>query len=207
MRGSRRCAILCAAAASLVISASASAARRPFFNALPAIAPGAALFDPEISIVNSGVVHDVQATVSADRKYVTLNTRASVSDLRQMHTFAFQGADLPGGFAGDEQAPAPQRNRAQHNNNDGPRDAGADAGDNAGADAGANGGADARRNAANNAAAQAGDARRQPLPSEVRRGAGQSVLQREGMTLVGSAVRKPRPGFGLQPLTESSAAE
>jgi len=37
------------------------------------------LFQPEISIVNTGVLNDVQATVSADMKYVTLNMQAQQS--------------------------------------------------------------------------------------------------------------------------------
>ncbi len=77
----------------------------PFFDG----APG--LFDPEVRVVNSGVVSDVGAVVSADRKYVTLNMRPSQSNLLALREFKFQGggggnADLPQGFAGDP-APAP----------------------------------------------------------------------------------------------------
>ncbi len=68
----------------------------PFFDRNPG------LFDPEISIVNTGVVSDVQATVSADRRYVTLNMRPSSSNLVALREFAFQGDNnLPRGFAGD----------------------------------------------------------------------------------------------------------
>jgi hypothetical protein len=62
---------------------------------------GAALFEPEIGIVNSGAVLDAQATVSADRKYVTMTMRPSVSQLLALHTFQFQGfGNLPGGTVG-----------------------------------------------------------------------------------------------------------
>lgn len=185
MKQINRFTLLCAAAVTLGAMVPASAARKPFFNAAPAIPPGAGVFDPEISIVNTGVVHDVQATVSADRRYVTLNTRASVSDLREMNTFTFQAPDLPAGFAGDEDPqPAQGQNAARRGNNNRRRP-----------------GNDAARRRADEAAFE-----RQRLPSEVRRG-GDSILRREGMTLIGSAVRKPRPGFGLQPLTETPGRE
>jgi hypothetical protein len=62
---------------------------------------GAALFEPEIGIVNSGAVLDAQATVSADRKYVTMTMRASVSQLLALRTFQFQGfGNMPGGTVG-----------------------------------------------------------------------------------------------------------
>jgi hypothetical protein len=51
---------------------------------------GTAIFEPEIGIVNSGVAMDAQATVSADRKYVTMNMRAAQSQLLALHTFQFQ---------------------------------------------------------------------------------------------------------------------
>ena len=68
-----------------------------------------ALFQPEIDVVNSGVVTDIQATVSADRKYVTLNMRAQNSQLVNLFVFNFQSAgnggggttvQLPSGFVG-----------------------------------------------------------------------------------------------------------
>ncbi|MFT3788797.1 MAG: hypothetical protein QM770_21940 [Tepidisphaeraceae bacterium] len=57
----------------------------------PVVGSGAVGFDPTIDTVNSGVVLDVQATVSADRKYVTLTLRPQLSRLialRQFATFA-----------------------------------------------------------------------------------------------------------------------
>jgi hypothetical protein len=65
-----------------------------------------AIFEPEIDVVNSGVVMDAQATVSADRKYVTLNMRVSNAELLALRTFQFQGVgnagavQLPGGAVG-----------------------------------------------------------------------------------------------------------
>ena len=67
-----------------------------------------AAFEPEIDVVNSGAVMDAQATVSADRKYVTLNMRAQNSQLLNLFTFQFQNGggggggfvQLPGGFVG-----------------------------------------------------------------------------------------------------------
>jgi hypothetical protein len=66
---------------------------------------GGTAFEPEIGVVYSGVVTDVQATVSHDLKYVTLNMRAQDAQLLSLTTFNFQQgggqfAQLPGGFAG-----------------------------------------------------------------------------------------------------------
>jgi hypothetical protein len=62
---------------------------------------GAALFEPEIGVVNSGALLDAQATVSADHKYVTMTMRPSVSQLLALHTFQFQGfGNMPGGTVG-----------------------------------------------------------------------------------------------------------
>jgi hypothetical protein len=65
-----------------------------------------AIFEPEIDVVNSGVLLDAQATVSPDLKYVTLNMRVDQSQLLALRTFQFQGAgngpavQLPGGAVG-----------------------------------------------------------------------------------------------------------
>ncbi|HEY7088697.1 MAG TPA: hypothetical protein VH518_11450 [Tepidisphaeraceae bacterium] len=53
----------------------------PFFGG------GATAFDPQPGIVESGALLDAQATVSADRKYVTLNMRATDSRLRALINF------------------------------------------------------------------------------------------------------------------------
>jgi hypothetical protein len=65
----------------------------PFFGR------GVAAFNPQISVVNSGTLLDVQATVSHDRRYVTITTRPQSTQLLEMRTFAFQGG-MPGGFVG-----------------------------------------------------------------------------------------------------------
>lgn len=76
-----------------VIAPAASPAA-PFFNR------GATAFDPEVSVVNSGIVHDVQATVSPDRKYVTLGVRAANSSLLALREFSFQNGVNPMGQVG-----------------------------------------------------------------------------------------------------------
>ena len=165
--------IFCAAAAVLTVILStpdrASAQVPPFFNGNPG------LFDPEIDVVNTGVVNDVQATVSADRRYVTLNMRSSQSTLVALREFKFQGGagggNLPQGFAGDAQpapaaAPAPAR-------------------------------VPPRKGDANTDPADPADPRRPKLPSEARASgdAAASILHREGMTLIGST--RPATGAAL----------
>jgi hypothetical protein len=67
-----------------------------------------AAFEPEIDVVSTGIVMDVQPTVSADRKYVTMNMRASNAQLLNLFTFQFQSGagggggtvQLPSGFIG-----------------------------------------------------------------------------------------------------------
>jgi hypothetical protein len=152
-------AVLCAAGMAF---APAARAQVPFFN------QGAALFDPEISVVNSGVLNDVQATVSADRKYVTLNMRASNSELVALREFTFQSgnqAALPTGFPG---LPGPGAGQIRGNNARRGNDPA--------------GGAPARQ--------QGADGPQAPPAAQ------QSVLNREGMTLVGraDAVARPRAG-------------
>lgn len=49
-------------------------------------------FDPTISIIESGILLDVQGTVSADRKYVTLTLRPTLSRLAAISTFTVQSA-------------------------------------------------------------------------------------------------------------------
>ena len=80
-----------------------------FGPAAPALAQpfmgGGTAFDPEVGVVHSGAKLDAQAVVSADRKYVTLNTRATNTDLRELVLFpvvgfGFVGGANPGGDAG-----------------------------------------------------------------------------------------------------------
>src|SRR4029434_3080952 len=78
------------------------ATQRAYVSDLTAqVGTGTSSFDPEISIVESGVVLDVQATVSADRKYVTLTLRPQLSTLIQLREFVFQNGNnassAPGG--------------------------------------------------------------------------------------------------------------
>jgi type II secretory pathway component GspD/PulD (secretin) len=56
----------------------------------PVVGNGVVSFDPTIDVVNSGVLLDVQATVSADRKYVTLTLRPQLAELLNLFQFTFQ---------------------------------------------------------------------------------------------------------------------
>jgi hypothetical protein len=61
-------------------------------------------FQPEISVVDTGVLNDVQATVSADMKYVTLNMQVQQSNLLALREFTFEQTNV--GFVGSPPAPA-----------------------------------------------------------------------------------------------------
>jgi hypothetical protein len=79
----------------LLPARSASAQAPPFFGR------GATIFDPENGVVQSGVLNDVQATVSGDRKYVTMTMRATNAQLLALREFTFQvGNGAPQGFVG-----------------------------------------------------------------------------------------------------------
>jgi hypothetical protein len=56
----------------------------PFFSGI------ATAFEPQIGIVNTGVVQDVQAIVSHDMKNVTLNMQVQNSNLLALREFTFQ---------------------------------------------------------------------------------------------------------------------
>src|SRR4051794_15487612 len=73
--------------ASLLVTSFPSPAR-----AAPFLGGGGAgqAFDPEIGIVESGAILDTTATVSADRKYVTLTMRPQLSQLLALREFIFQ---------------------------------------------------------------------------------------------------------------------
>jgi general secretion pathway protein D len=61
-------------------------------NLTPVVGNNATAFAPTISVVQSGVVLDVTATISADRKYVTLTLRPSLSVLETpIPTFTVSG--------------------------------------------------------------------------------------------------------------------
>jgi general secretion pathway protein D len=67
------------------------ATQRAYISDLNAqVGTGVGIFDPEISTVQSGVLLDVSATVSADRKYVTMTLRPQLAQLLQLAEFTFQ---------------------------------------------------------------------------------------------------------------------
>ena len=67
------------------------ATQRAYISDLNAqVGTGTGIFDPEIATVQSGVILDVAATVSADRKYVTLTLRPQLATLLQLAEFTFQ---------------------------------------------------------------------------------------------------------------------
>ena len=85
----------------LLFALSAAHARAQTF-----FTPGATAFSPEISVVSTGIVTDVQATVSHDRKYVTLTMRPQDSNLIALQTFPVNGPP-PLGFVGGVSFNAP----------------------------------------------------------------------------------------------------
>jgi hypothetical protein len=138
----------------LLMSHRAEAQVPPFFG-------GGGIFDPEISVVQSGVILDAQAVVSADRKYVTLTTRAQNAQLLALREFAFQtGGGAPGGQLGGGVAGAAAIGNGFSN--------GAEADD---------------RSTSQHAVPR----KAYPKPGEARgTGASEtSVLEKEGMTLIG----------------------
>ena len=75
----------------------------PVFARAQFVNGGAALFEPEIGVVQSGALLDAQATVTPDRKYVTMNMRVSNAELLSLTVFEFQrpgGFVVPPGFVG-----------------------------------------------------------------------------------------------------------
>ena len=90
------------------------ATQRAFVSDLEPI-PDAAGFDPTLSVTQSGVVLDVEGTISADRRYVTLTLRPSlatiidVREISQTGTVTDTGGDgggtVVGTFEGTIEAP------------------------------------------------------------------------------------------------------
>lgn len=74
----------------------------------PVVAGGAAAQAPQTQTVNEGAVLDVQATVSSDRRYVTMTLRPGVGRLNALETFQFAGANIETG-AGFIQLPSVTR--------------------------------------------------------------------------------------------------
>jgi general secretion pathway protein D len=62
-------------------------------------------FDPTIGIIESGILLDVQGTVSADRKYVTLTLRPTLSRLANLQPFTVQSAAQTTGGDDDNTEP------------------------------------------------------------------------------------------------------
>lgn len=77
----------------LAVKPAAAQVVPPFFGG------GSVAFDPEISVIQSGVLLDAQATVSADKKYVTLNMRPTASRLQSLQPFPVN-AIVNQGFVG-----------------------------------------------------------------------------------------------------------
>ena len=90
--------------------AQAAHAQVPFFQR------GGSAFTPEISIVSTGVLSDVQATVSADEKYVTLNMRPQNSTLLSLRSFNFQQGTANFGNVGDPPPTPPAKGGAAGKN-------------------------------------------------------------------------------------------
>src|SRR5207245_9403929 len=61
-------------------------------NLTPVVGQGSIGFAPSVSTIGSGVVLDVQATVSADRKFVTLTLRPTLTRVLDIFNFAFATA-------------------------------------------------------------------------------------------------------------------
>lgn len=69
-------------------------------NLQPIVATGAVAQAPTIGTVNSGAVLDVTATVSADKRYVTMTLRPGVTRLLDLQTIPFSGGGAGGGIGG-----------------------------------------------------------------------------------------------------------
>lgn len=143
---------LMGAMAVIVMTGLASTARGqrvPFFS------PGATSFEPEVGIVNTGVVQDVQAVVSADRKYVTLNMRAQNSSLLALREFTFQNGPALGTVGLGPAAAAGNRNTGR-----------------GGSGSGASGGGNSSRTGASPVLTS---------PAAIRAAANRGMLERRGM--------------------------
>ncbi len=69
------------------------ARQQAFVSDLEPVGSGDAIaFDPEIDVVSDGVVLDVEGTISADRRYVTLTVRPSLAQLQGMATFSISSS-------------------------------------------------------------------------------------------------------------------
>ena len=164
--------VIATAAVLLLVSLPASA-QAPFFG-------GGGIFDPEIDVVESGMLLDATAVVSADRKYVTMTMRPQSTQLLAIQEFAFQTGGGRGGAVG------------------GGAVNGAAAGAGAGFGAAADEEADDRRDRREGRGATSSPAtarkshtlQGRPYPSpQAAAGRGVPLLEKPGMTLVGRVGR------------------
>lgn len=66
----------------------------------PVVATGAVAQRPTTQVIDSGAVLDVMATVTADRRYVTMTLRPGITRLLDLQTIPFSGGGAGGGFGG-----------------------------------------------------------------------------------------------------------
>jgi len=66
----------------------------------PVAAQGAVAVAPVTNTIDSGAVLDVNATVTADKRYVTMTLRPGVTRLLDLQTIPFSGGAAGGGFGG-----------------------------------------------------------------------------------------------------------
>lgn len=66
----------------------------------PVVAAGAVAQAPQTGVIDSGAVLDVSATVTADKRYVTMTVRPGVTRLLDLQTIPFSGGGAGGGFGG-----------------------------------------------------------------------------------------------------------
>jgi len=66
----------------------------------PVVATGAVAQAPQTATIDSGAVLDVTATVTADKRYVTMTVRPGVTRLLDLQTIPFSGGASGGGFGG-----------------------------------------------------------------------------------------------------------
>jgi general secretion pathway protein D len=66
----------------------------------PVVATGAVAQAPQTGVIDSGAVLDVDATVTADRRYVAMTLRPGVTRLLGIQTLPFSGGGAGGGFGG-----------------------------------------------------------------------------------------------------------
>jgi len=72
----------------------------------PVTGTGAVAQAPITSQINSGAVLDVNATVTADKRYVTMTLRPGITRLLDLQTIPFSGGAGGGGFGGGTALPA-----------------------------------------------------------------------------------------------------